>query len=251
MTAEAEPFLNPPPGTPAHPADTPVSLARAALADALALLLPTECGGCGAPDRAVCGRCRAQLAASPVAVPLPRAPGLHGSGSSGSGAPIPVWAALEYDGVVPRLLSALKERGRTDVSRALAEPLGVAARAAVEAQSGDVALLPVPSSRRAMRARGYDPVRLLLRRADTGVPVVAGLRVVRRTRDQAGLAAADRERNLRGALRGRRCLCGRRLLIVDDVLTTGATLREAARAAEEAGGVVLGAVVLARVPRRR
>lgn len=102
-----------------------------------------------------------------------------------------------------------------------------------------------------MRARGYDPVRLLLRRAGVGAPVVAGLRVARRTRDQAGLPAAERERNLRGALRGRPVLAGRRLLIVDDVLTTGATLREAARAATEAGGAVLGAAVLARVPRRR
>ena len=246
MTAEPDPPTEPPDDPPAHPADSPVALARVALADALALLLPTECGGCGAPDRAVCGRCRARLAASPVAVPLPRAPG-----ASPAGQRIPVWAALEYDGVVPRLLSALKERGRTDVARALAEPLGAAARAAIAAQAGDVALLPVPSSRRAMRARGYDPVRLLLRRAGAGVPVVAGLRVVRRTRDQAGLAAADRERNLRGALRGRRSLRGRRVLIVDDVLTTGATLREAARAAEAAGGIVLGAVVLARVQRRR
>jgi predicted amidophosphoribosyltransferase len=114
-----------------------------------------------------------------------------------------------------------------------------------------IALTPVPASRRAMRARGYDPVRLLLRAADPPVPILPGLRVVGRTRDQAGLAAWEREGNLRGAMRGRSSLAGRRVLLVDDVLTTGATLREAARAATEAGGAVAGAIVLARVPKRR
>jgi predicted amidophosphoribosyltransferase len=94
-------------------------------------------------------------------------------------------------------------------------------------------------------------VRLLLKAADAPAPVLAGLRIVRRTRDQAGLGATERERNLRGSMRGRRLLAGRSVLIVDDVLTTGATLREAARAVTEAGGVVAGAAVLARVPKRR
>jgi predicted amidophosphoribosyltransferase len=238
-----------------------IPLARTALADALALLLPTECGGCGAPDRAVCGRCRSALGAEPTVVPLPAGPA---GPAARTGIGIPVWAALEYDGVLPRLLSALKERGRTEVARALAQPLGLAVRAALEAlprvpsadafteaSTDGIALLPVPSSRRAMRARGYDPVRLLLRRARLPLPVVRGLRIVSRPRDQAGLAAAERERNLRGAMRGRPVLAGRPVLLVDDVLTTGATLREAARAATEAGGAVTGAVVLARVPKRR
>jgi predicted amidophosphoribosyltransferase len=102
-----------------------------------------------------------------------------------------------------------------------------------------------------MRVRGYDPVRLLLARTRPPVPVAAGLSIVRRTRDQAGLGASERERNLRGAMRGGRRLAGRRVLLVDDVLTTGATLREAARAATAAGAAVAGAVVLARVPKRR
>jgi len=222
-----------------------VPIVRAAAEDALAVLLPTQCGGCGAPDHAVCGVCRAALAASPAAAALPGAVADHA-----------VWAALEYDGVVPRLLSALKEHGRTDVARALAEPLGAAVRCAIAelppgVGSGEIALLPVPPSRRALRARGYDPLRLLLRRARPSVPVLPGLHVVGRPRDQAALSAVEREENLRGVLRGDGSLTGRRVLIVDDVLTTGATLREGTRAATAAGGVVLGGIVLARVPRRR
>lgn len=117
-------------------------------------------------------------------------------------------------------------------------------------------LVPVPSARAAVRRRGDDPALRLARAAANAVarhgvparclPVLAHRR---RVADQAGLTAADRLANLRGALAARRDLPNARLIVVDDVVTTGATLAEAARALRLAGAEVLAAAVVAATPR--
>ncbi|MEU9016312.1 phosphoribosyltransferase family protein [Actinomadura sp. NPDC048394] len=88
-----------------------------------------------------------------------------------------------------------------------------------------------------------------------GVPVVAvgGLRQCRRVADQAGLGAKARRDNLSGALEavGRAPLAGRRVVLVDDVITTGASLAEAARALRAAGADVVAAATVAATPLRR
>jgi predicted amidophosphoribosyltransferase len=101
----------------------------------------------------------------------------------------------------------------------------------------------VPPSRAAYRRRGYDPVRLL---APSALRV---LEVARETSVQKSLDVTERARNRAGSLRARRSLAGLRLAIVDDVMTTGSTLDEAARALREAGAEVVGAVTLAATPR--
>jgi predicted amidophosphoribosyltransferase len=233
-----------------------------ALAD---LVSPRRCAGCGAAPSALCPACRAVLSGRPVRCsPRPAPPGLP-----------PSWAAARYDGAARATLIAFKERGRT----ALARPLGGAlARAVVAAMTGvraaspagraaigsprpEVALVPVPSTAAARRRRGDDPNRRLLAAAlaelrrrgvdAAGLPVLTHLR---RVADQAGLDAAGRRDNLDGALavppvRVRR-LGGRRLIVVDDVMTTGATLAEAARALRAAGAEVAAAVTIAATPRR-
>jgi ComF family protein len=201
---------------------------RDALLDAWAVLMPVECAGCGAPDRALCPACAASIL--PVPTPRVTAGGLR------------VVSALRYEGAVRRVILALKEQHRTDVAAALATPL-----AAVLAASAPVELAPVPTSRAAYRRRGYDPVVLLLRGAALRPSRV--LAHARSTSRQKALGAHERAANLRGAFVARAPLAGRSFVLVDDVLTTGATLDEAARAIRAAGGEVVGAATLAFTPR--
>lgn len=110
----------------------------------------------------------------------------------------------------------------------------------------EVVLVPVPSARRQVRARGHDPTRRIalaaagrLRRAGVPARVAPVLRLRRAVRDQAGLGARQRRENLAGALEAcpgaARLTDGAVLVLVDDLITTGATLAEAARAVRAAG----------------
>lgn len=215
----------------------PAFVARALL-DAWAVALPTECSGCGAPDQALCAACRSALAPEPH-------PCLRGDAV--------VWAALDYSGVARRVIGAYKDGGRTDAAGALAAPLRVAVAAALTAappgeDGPGVHLVSVPSSRRAWRIRGYHPVDLLLGRA--GLAPTTVLRQAVEAADQVGLGRLERGRNKRGSLTARRPLDGFRCIVVDDIVTTGATLLEARRAVLEAGGEVLGLAALAETRRR-
>ena len=224
------------------------------LADLLDLVLPETCAGCGLDRGLLCAACRAPLA-SPALVrwPDPVPPGL----------PTP-WSVAAYDGPVRAAVVAAKEHGRTR----LAGPLGVAlARAVVAAaaRAGDrpagLLLVPAPSRRAAVRARGDDPTLRTARRAaaavrrdGVAVTVTPVLRVASRVQDQAGLDAAARAANLAGNLsvpaRLRPLVAGRPVVLVDDVVTTGATLAEAARALRLAGAQVLAAATVAATSRR-
>jgi predicted amidophosphoribosyltransferase len=108
-------------------------------------------------------------------------------------------------------------------------------------------VVPVPSSRAAFRRRGYAVTDLLARRAGATprrllVPGRAGL-------DQRGLGRQERARNVGGTLRARRAE-GMRVVVVDDVVTTGATLDEAVRVLRRAGADVVGAAAVATTPLR-
>ncbi|MFE1454425.1 ComF family protein [Streptomyces sp. NPDC058735] len=216
--------------------------------DLTELVLPGECGGCGAPRAVLCGRCRAVLDRAEVrhVRPVPEPPGL----------PV-VHAAASYADEVRATLLAHKERG----ALALAGPLGAALAGAVRAGlrgawpaggprgsgcSGEpVLLVPVPSGRRAVRARGHDPARRIalaaageLRRGGVPARVLGVLRQRRVVADQSGLNSRQRRDNLAGALSvvpgGAGLLGAGPVVLVDDVMTTGASLAEAARAVRAA-----------------
>ena len=205
---------------------------RDALRDAMALVMPVDCAGCGAPDRGLCADCSAAL------IPDPTLRSVAGG--------IGVVTALRYEGRVRRVILAFKEQERTDAAADLSAPLAAALARVVAAHPG-ARLAPVPTSRRAYRRRGYDPVSLLLRRA--------GLRRERVLRHRGGtarqktLGVEERAANLSGAFVALRSLAGERFIVVDDILTTGATIAEAARAIRAAGGEVVGAATLAFTPR--
>jgi ComF family protein len=212
-----------------------LSFLHEAALDALAVVLPVECAGCGAWDRALCDSCRRALA------PVARSRDLGG---------LRVWAGLEYDGAARSLMLALKAQQRVDAARVLAPALADAVMAAVleSAGAGRVDAVAVPGTRAAYRRRGYDPVRMLMVRA--GVRELRVFAAARAHRAQKELAVHLRERNLGGAFRVRRVVAGHRILLIDDVVTTGATLREAARVLREAGADVVGAAVVASTERR-
>lgn len=206
---------------------------RDALLDALAVLLPVDCAGCRRPDRGLCDTCRAALMPEVSSRPLTDE--------------LRVWSGLDYEGVAREVLLALKRDGRVAVARGLAPALAAAVVAACPEPSG-IRVVAVPGTRAAFRRRGFDPVRVLLARAGLGSWRVFA--PARPHRAQKLLGVGERAANLRGAFRVRRVVAGHRILLVDDVVTSGATLREAARALRDAGAEVVGAAVVASTPRR-
>ncbi|CAL4860515.1 phosphoribosyltransferase family protein [Microbacterium sp. MM2322] len=207
--------------------------ARRAVEDALAVVFPVSCAGCDLADRDLCEPCREQLRASARVRQLPG--GLE------------VRSALVFDGVAARVIRSFKEDGRTGLAR----PLGIALREAWPAGLDGVPVA-VPASRSSMRRRGYAPVVLAARRA--GWRPFPLLSVARATADQRSLTRDGRAANLAGAMRARPSaaerLRGRAVVLVDDVVTTGATLEEATRALTAAGVAVAGAVTIAATPLR-
>ncbi|WP_283138465.1 ComF family protein [Rhizohabitans arisaemae] len=207
----------------------------------LDLILPPRCGGCSAPGALVCTACAGLLRAAPRRrLPVPTPPGMPQA-----------WSAGLYEGELRRMILAYKERGLT----ALAAPLGLCLAQVVAVAlggAGAVRLVPVPSARSSTRRRGYDPVARLAAHAARGLrrqgrPAVVSpvLAHRRRVADQAGLSAAGRAGNLSGAFRVAPGELSGAVVVVDDVVTTGATLTEAAVALERAGAHVRIAVTLA------
>ncbi|GAA3630296.1 phosphoribosyltransferase family protein [Microbacterium awajiense] len=204
-----------------------------AFQDALAFVLPVDCAGCSTPDTALCETCRAALAPRPRALE--------------TDVDAPVYAGLPFDGVAARVMRGLKEEGRTALARALAPALA----AALARLPGDPDvppwIVPVPTSRASMRRRGYRVADLIARRA--GFVPRHPLRLARQPADQRGLTADERRVNVVGSMAARRA-AGRRVVVIDDVSTTGATLGEAVRALREAGADVVGGAVVAATPLR-
>ena len=223
-------------------------LARGWAADIEAFALPQHCPGCGSQGSAellLCDGCRARL--QPLAMPLCARCLARGGEPVGCMAhpSHAVWAAWVYDERVALLVHALKYGERPQLARelsaALARSLGGEPRSgpADPAKRFDL-VVEVPLHRARRRERGYNQAEALAESlADRiGVPRLAGaLERLRPTAPQARLGPAARRANLAGAFRACRpeWLAGRNVLIVDDVLTTGATLEACFDALTRAG----------------
>lgn len=259
-------------GPDARPADDPGSVEVAGgfglgLDAARDLLLGSSCVGCARPGRLWCQQCdAAQSRGGFRHLPTPSPIGL-----------VPSYAAGEYAGALRSLVVGFKEDGLRSLAHPGAEFLAeaVVALVAEQAVPSPLLLVPVPSRRSSVRSRGLDTTWELTKRAAglldgaaagprvsrSGVIEVRSARLLR-TRpgliDQAGLDVSARARNVAGAFgslpRAVRAVARRldraSVVICDDVLTTGATAREAQRALSAIGFDVAGIAVIAATHKR-
>jgi predicted amidophosphoribosyltransferase len=209
----------------------------------LDLVLPLECGGCGAPSTRWCESCAAELAMNPDA-PRVITPRVDGG--------VPVFALGRYAGARRQVIVAMKDRGRSDLITPLAHTLALGVHRLLDWGLLDVPLTIVPAPTRgwAARRRGGDPVTRITTLATAAHPhitVVRALRMKALARDSAGLGSAARERNIAGRvlLTSRRLPPDGEVLLVDDIVTTGATASESVRVLQTAGARVSAVLALA------
>ena len=221
-----------------------------AMAEALLdLALPSTCAACDEPWGPVCPACERDLRAGlfdrprrsmpdPVPIHLP-----------------PVTSRGPYAGVLRQLVSAYKDDGRRDLRPVLAGLLPSRSSSRPRDARSSSCPCPRPGRRSAAVETTRWPISWLLPppRCPGWPPVLTVLRPLRRLDDQSTLGhASGREPvgRLRGPRRRGRRLQGRMVVLVDDVVTTGATLAEAARVVRAKGGLVVGAATLAATQRR-
>jgi ComF family protein len=203
---------------------------------------PGACPACRAPsdENDLCADCARQAPLAPRGAPPPPL------------SPWPAFAACRYAGVVRDLVLALKFGRDAHPATALGSLLASLLAEAGFATRVDC-VVPVPLSRRRLRERGFNQAERIgaVVAARLGAPLLPGLlaRPVHRA-PQADLGAAERARNVRGVFRGGDGAFGRAVLLVDDVITTGHTMAQAAGALAAAGARAVSccAVALAGSP---
>jgi competence protein ComFC len=191
------------------------------------LLFPPVCGACGEPGSFICRRCRQELRDSQA---------LSGERAGADGSLAGALGLYAYKGAARSLVLALKYRSL----HALAAPMGELLADYFIAHPLPVDLvMPVPLHSRRRRQRGFNQSELLARPLARRAALELDARSLQRIRNTSQQTRTDsreqREENVRAAFRCRIRPEGRRVLLVDDVLTTGATLRECARTLRAAG----------------
>jgi predicted amidophosphoribosyltransferase len=253
-------------------------LVRDDLAD---LLLGSSCAGCARPGRALCRRCSRALDVPAVrTAPEPAPDGLPPlwtvttydgvarsallahkergrtslAGPLGAALAASLEAALSQAG---QSQAGQSQAGQSQAGQSQAsQPVGPSER-----RARVPLVVAVPSTRASVRARGHDPLLRIARAAvrslrgyGWSVVLCPALMLTRTVADQSGLDAAARRANLAGAFQVRRRLAdrlaGRTVVLVDDVVTTGATLVECADALRRAGAAPAAGAVVAATPRR-
>lgn len=202
------------------------------------LLFPPRCAGCGRGGHWFCSQCQAEVMRVPPGLDVP--------------APLAgLWIAGFYIHPLDHAIHALKYGGK----RRVAEPLGLLLAETYRCEAGSRpppdALLPVPLHKRRLAERGYNQSALLARvvSRELGLPLIEdALSRSRNTPQQVGLSGGERRKNVAGAFAcqpGHPLIEGRRLVLLDDVCTTGATLAACAEALLAAGAREVWGLALA------
>jgi ComF family protein len=240
--------------------------AGAGLGQALVdLVLPPQCLACAHPigrEGALCAGCwsRLRLIERPfcerLGIPFAYDLGAGALSAEAIADPPPFGrcrAAAAFDDIARQLVHGLKYRDRLELAGWMADWM---ARAGADVLAEADIIVPVPMHRRRLWSRRFNQSAALANTiaARSGKPaVLSAVQRVRPTRQQVGLTAGERDKNVRGAFRvpdsERLAVAGRKVLLIDDVYTTGATVKAATRALLRAGAASVDILVFARVVR--
>lgn len=217
-------------------------------------VFPRVCGLCGSatPGKTICAGCMRDLPwiefrCPRCATPVPSAAARTPCANCQRRPPLftQIYAPLHYEFPVDAVIKALKFRRRLDLAPMLADLL---LPWLIPRASRFDGLVPVPLHRWRNARRGFNQAEELARRLrrETGLPLLHGVRRVRRTESQRGLSARERRRNVRAAFSASSRHAWRHPLIVDDVVTTGETCGEIARVLLAAGAERVSVLSVAR-----
>lgn len=225
-------------------------LMRALTTSVFDLTLGRCCAGCDRPGSVLCASCTDALRPS---VRLRRAVDLN---DVVEGMRIPVVCALDYRGVVRQILYRYKDHGIRQLAAAVAPALVASIEcAAVHAgvSNSTVVLVPMPTRRSSIRRRGFDATALVVRRASANVAVAGVESILRDVRSGGSAKRAGAMERERGAIDAFHIAARTRsprapVILVDDIVTTGATIREAAATLVLAGVHVVAIATVAGTP---
>ena len=203
------------------------------------LIFPPNCMICGSPGLDICAVCKKLLKPQPKFL---------------FGEDFPLISSLPYGEVTKKLLLLAKENGNVAAQKFFATALALSINHFNLNHS--ISLVPIPSQRKSMRKRGFDSMkeiaRLIIRdpHLKAEVEIVNSLKIIRQVADQSSLTESERFQNLDKAFRAKSGIKGMAIIVIDDVVTTGSTLREAVRALKERNLTVIGAATACATQRR-
>jgi len=214
--------------------------------DTVSLIFPVECVGCGMPDKSLCGECASSLRGKAIDVQLAISREFFGR---------PVRACAPYSGRSRAVVLGFKDHGHYRIAPFLAQSL-ISLLDPLMSSHPDAVIVPVPSSPRGRLRRGIEPTLVLAEQVKQSRPRWATLALLRprytlsslNSPAAKGLTRHERLHRPR-QLRLTRDIRDRRVIVLDDVVTTGSTLEACARMIRENGGEVIAAVALAATPR--